>query len=120
MPCRGSPGPHPGGKLRGLARGVRGLQAHTWGEGVLQAHTWVVSRPTPRGIFKGPHMGGVSHHALRQTPPLTATAVGGMHPTGMHSCFSNILVLPPPFLRGLTSHTHTHIPNVIIQKSYSV
>ena len=30
-------------------------------------------------------------------PPLrtTATAVGGQHPTGMHSCFSNILVMPP-------------------------
>ena len=50
MPCR-SPGPHPGGKLRGLAWG--GLQAHTWGS--LQAHTW-----------------GVSQHALRQTRPLPA------------------------------------------------
>ena len=42
MHCR-SPGPHPGGKLRGLAWG--GLQAHTQGEvegsglGGLQAHT---------------------------------------------------------------------------------
>ena len=58
MPCR-SPGPHPRGKLRGL----------TWGEG-----------------SPGPHR-GVSQHALRQTPPQqTATAAGGMHPTGMHSC----------------------------------
>ena len=24
-------------------------------------------------------------------PPRTATAAGGMHPTGMHSCFVNIL-----------------------------
>ena len=36
----------------------------------IQAHTW-----------------GVSQHALRQTPPCqqTATAAGGMHPTGIHS-----------------------------------
>ena len=33
---------------------------------------------------------GVSQHALRQTPPAKpmATAVGGTHPTGMHSCVS--------------------------------
>ena len=72
MPCR-FPGPHPRGSLRGLA----------W-EGV-------VSRPTPRGKVEGsdlggspgPHPGevegsgrgvsrltpgGVSQHALRQTP----------------------------------------------------
>ena len=61
-----SPGPHSGGRLGGLAGG---LQAHTWGGGVgrlgicpvgLQDHTQGVSRPTP---------GGVSQHALRQTPP---------------------------------------------------
>ena len=45
----GSPGPHPRGKLRGLTGG--GLQAHTRGG---------LSRPRP---------GGVSQHALRQTPP---------------------------------------------------
>ena len=63
MPCR-SPGPYPGGKLRGLARGV--------------------SRPTPRGV---------SQHALGQTPPHThmATAAGGTHPTGMHSCFLQMI-----------------------------
>ena len=44
---------------------------------------WGVSRPTPREVGVG-----VSQHALRQTPPqLMATAAGGMHPTGMHSCF---------------------------------
>ena len=31
-------------------------------------------------------VGGVSQHALRQTPQQMATAVDGMHPTGMHSC----------------------------------
>ena len=63
----GSPGPHPGGGVEGS--GQRG-----------------VSRPTPRRVSR-PTLGG-SQHAQRQTlPPWTATAVGGMHPTGMHSCF---------------------------------
>ena len=73
MPCR-SPGPHTGGRLRGLARGF--------------------SRPTPSGDVSRPTPGGVSQHALRQNPPpypqLTATAVGGTHPTGMNSCNNNM------------------------------
>ena len=59
----GSPGPYPGGKVGGS-----GL-----------------------GGSPGPHLGlggGVSQHALRQTPPKqTSTAEGGTHPTGMQSCF---------------------------------
>ena len=48
-----------------------------------------------RGVLEGsgrgggspnPHPGGVSLHALRQAPRLTAIAAGGTHPTGMHSC----------------------------------
>ena len=35
-----------------------------------------MSRPTPKGEIKGD---------LVQFPPITATAVGGTHPTGMHS-----------------------------------
>ena len=86
----GSPGPHLGG-----------LQAHT--RGGLQAHTWGVSRPTPGGVSRptprgspGPHLWVVS----RPTPggcipacteadpsPWTVTAVGGTHPTGMHSYY---------------------------------
>ena len=54
----GSPGPHPGGRLRGLARGS--LQAHT--RGCLQAHTW--------GGLQAHTQGGVSQHALRQIPPV--------------------------------------------------
>ena len=52
-----SPGPHPGGRLRGLARGV--------------------SRPTPGGCIP----------ACTEADPyhLMATAAGGMPPTGMHS-----------------------------------
>ena len=60
MPCR-FPGPHPGGKLMGdLAGGV--------------------SRPTPRGSApRGCLLPGGS-------APGMATASGGTHPTGMHSC----------------------------------
>ena len=56
----GSPGPHPGRRLRGLA----------WGRGV--------SRPKPSG--------GIPACTEAETPPM-ATAVGAMHPTGMHSCY---------------------------------
>ena len=79
MPCR-SPGgvsqhalqvsrPTPKGGARGVwPRG--GLQAHT--QVSIQAHT---------GGLKAHTWRGVSQHALRQTPQLTATAVGGTHPT---------------------------------------
>ena len=43
-----------------------------------------VSRPIPGGGVQA-QAGGVSQHALRQTPQ-TATAAGSTHPTGMHSC----------------------------------
>ena len=79
MPCRW----YPSMPCRSLGGGIpaclAGFQAHTQGEleGSGQGR---VSRPTP---------GGVSKHALRQTPPpahLTAIAAGGKHLTGMHSC----------------------------------
>ena len=73
--CR-FPGPHPRGSLRGLTRG--GLQVHT--QRGLQAHTRGVSRPTP---------GRVCIPACTEADPplwLMATAAGGTHPTGMHSC----------------------------------
>ena len=46
-----------------------------------------IARSTTRGC-PDPGQGGVSRHALRQTPPpqQTATAAGSTHPTGMHSC----------------------------------
>ena len=57
MPCR-SPGPHPGGKLRGLAGAVSrptsgggGLQAYTWGKCVFLACTEADS-PPPRQFFR--------------------------------------------------------------------
>ena len=80
----GSPGPHPGGKLRVLvwgvsrptpgggeveASGLRSLQAHTWGS--LQAHIWRgVSRPTPRGGSQAHTWEGYSSmHWGRHPPP---------------------------------------------------
>ena len=78
----GSPGLHPRGRLRDLVGGVsrptpKGRLRGLAGRGF--------SRPTPGGC---PGPGGVSQHALRQTPPKQmATAAGSMHPTGMHSCF---------------------------------
>ena len=85
----GSPGLHPGGRL--------GLQAHTCGrlgevwQGVSRPTPGKVSKPRPRGGgVQTQAQGDVSQHALRQTPPPpTATAVGGTHPTGMHSCYVN-------------------------------
>ena len=80
MPCR-FPSPHPREKLRGLACGR--------GRGF--------SRPTPRGS-PGPHLGGSQPWgdlqaytwgcipACTEADPPMATAVGGTHPTGMHSC----------------------------------
>ena len=78
MPCSlqgGCPGPHPGGKLRGLARGVSrptlgGLQAHTGR--VSRTTPGGVSRPTPGGGSPGPHpVGGLQAHTWgvpRPTP----------------------------------------------------
>ena len=61
--------PTPRGKLRGLAWGV----SRPTPEGLSRPTPMGVSRPTVRGVFQ---------HALRQT----ATAVGGTHPIGIHSC----------------------------------
>ena len=78
--------------------------------GVVSQHALQVSRPTPKGevegsglgglhahtwgVSPGPHPGGVcvcpSMHWGRP-PPMTATAAGGTHPTGMHSCFNSML-----------------------------
>ena len=62
----GSPGPHLGGKLRGLAWGglqahtCRGLQAHIWG--VSRSTPGGISRPTPRGGFRPTPSGGLLAH----------------------------------------------------------
>ena len=89
----------------GIPACLAGLQ-----RGVSQ-HALQVFRPTPKGKVEGsgwegspdPHLGespglhprGVSRSTPRgcipacteaDTPHLTATAAGGTHPTGMHSC----------------------------------
>ena len=66
MPCR-FPGPHPWGKLRGLARGVsrstpgRGVSRPTPGRGV--------SRPTPRRGLQAHTRGGVCVPACTEADP---------------------------------------------------
>ena len=68
---------------RGRVVSQRVLQVSGWAGGIggsvqgdIQAHT---------------QEGCVSQHVLRQIPPqLTATATGGTHPTGMHSCFVTV------------------------------
>ena len=63
-----------------------------WGvwQGDLQAHMWGISRPTPGA--PGPHTGGspgpggIQACNETDTPQQMATAVGGTHPTEIHSC----------------------------------
>ena len=93
MPCR-SPGPHPRGKFRSLA----------WG--VSRPTPSGVSRPTPGGGYPGPHPGGYpSMHWGRHPLPHTATAAGSTHPTGMHSCFLQMIASSNSLCGGLTEST---------------
>ena len=99
----GGLGPGPGGGLGALARGrvsrpwprgrLGGLAKGVWPGGLAGA----VFRPTPRGVqVQAQAQGGVSQHALRQTPPppqQTATAAGGRHPTGIPSLLFLIFVV---------------------------
>ena len=81
-----------------------GPRGGAWSGGCLQAHTqrgsWGGSGPGPhprrnsRGIWSRPTPKGELEWDLVQVhpPPLspvTATALGGTHPTGMHSCWSD-------------------------------
>ena len=73
------------------------------GRGVVSQHALQVSRPTPKGKVEGdlawgglqahtqevPALGACSrgvHARGGGDPSMTATAAGGTHPTGMHSC----------------------------------
>ena len=70
MPCR-FPGPHPGGKLRGLAKWGGGLQAHTQG---ISWGVWPgVGSPGPHrgGGSPGPHPGGCIPACTEADPPPT-------------------------------------------------
>ena len=42
------------------------------------------------GLVPGPGEGGLLPGGAWWRPPGTATAAGGTHPTGMHSCFANL------------------------------
>ena len=86
--------PTPGGEVEGS--GWEGLQVHTQvGWGCAQAHTQGVSRTTPMGGLQAHTQGGcfpACTEAHTTLPQQTATAAGGTHPTGMHSCLMNSLV----------------------------
>ena len=60
----------------GIPACLAGFQAHTQRE-VEGDLARGVSRPTPRGSIPA---------CTEADPPPTATAAGGTHPTGMHSC----------------------------------
>ena len=92
----GSPCPHPMGKLRGIwsrptAKGeVEGDLARgclLWGgvcSGGLLAGVCSGGGTCSGGCLL---QGGLLHGGcVRPSPPVTATAAGGTHPTGMHSC----------------------------------
>ena len=64
------PGPHPRGKLAGI-------WSRPTPKGKLRG---IWSRPIPKGEVEGDLARGCGD------PPVTATAAGGTHPTGMHSC----------------------------------
>ena len=99
MPCR-FPGPHPRGKLRGIWPG--GGSPGTHPRGKLGGSGWGGSPGPHRGGFllwgvpalggacsrRVPAPGGASFRGcLCGDPSMTATAVGGTHPTGMHSYY---------------------------------
>ena len=79
--------PTPKGKLNGLARGC--LQVHT--QGGTQAYTGDLQAHTRGYLLQGvlPAPGGTCTGGVWRAP-VKATAVGGTHPTGMHSCFTAI------------------------------
>ena len=89
------PGPHSRGKFRGI-RSRPTPKGEIWGD-QIQVHTQGGNSggsdpgPHPRGKFRGKRSRPTSKGDIQgdqdQTTPLPkTTAVGGMHPTGMHSC----------------------------------
>ena len=93
------PGPQPRGKLKGI-RSRPTPKGETEGD-QIQAHTqggnWGGSDPGPhpggklRGIrSRSTPKGGIQGDQDYDQPPPTTTDAGGMHPTGMHSCFQHI------------------------------
>ena len=72
----------------GISACLAGLQAHTQVE-VEGSGQGRGLHPTPGGS-PGPHLGVGGIPACTEADPPTATAAGGTHPTGMHSCYSLI------------------------------
>ena len=121
MPCRFL-GPHPRGKFRGIWPGgfsrpipKGGVEGDLTGGGVRSGGCLLggylfqgvpaLGGSAPRGAcFRGSAPGGVYSWGGVWRPPVMATAAGGMHPTGMHSCFlffsffllENREILDPP------------------------
>ena len=90
----GSPGPHSRGKLRGI-----------WPGGACSEVACSRGVPAPRGEGM-PAPGGVW-----RPPPVTATAAGGTHPTGMHSCSSFFLLLGlPSSVKMVPNHYLSNFP----------
>ena len=75
----GSPGPHPGGMLRGLAGGV----SRPTPRGDVEGSGWGVSRPTPRGEVGGSGQGGSpGPHPWGVPRPTLGGGSPGPHPWG--------------------------------------
>ena len=101
--------PTPRGKFRGIwPEGVSRPTPKGEVEGDLARG---VPRPTPRGVCSG---GGVPGPGDVCGDPLgMATAAGGTHPTGMHSCDSNKLITKVIYkrtLRGLFNSSTRYVP----------
>ena len=71
------------GSLAGGVSRPRGEVGGVWLGGV--------SRPTPGGVSRPRPGGCIPACNEADTPPQTATAAGGTHPTGMHSCLRPFL-----------------------------
>ena len=93
-----SPGPHPGGRLGDLQAHIGGGEVGGLAGGSPGLHLG--------GGAPGPHLGGFQAQAPGECipacteadpPKQMATAVGGMHPTGMHSCNCKFILKKEPF-----------------------
>ena len=71
-------------------------QGGAWSQGVPGpgGGAWSRGEPAPRGV-SAPRGSGPGWGCLVEAPR-TATAAGGTHPTGMHSCFCEKLHVPDP------------------------
>ena len=94
------------------SQGVPGVGAWSWvvpGPGGCLVPCGIWSRPTTKGgslgrSGPGPHPRGEVEGELASPPPM-ATAAGGTHPTGMHSCF--VYAFEQKILTDLKKYSHT-------------